>query len=445
MAETNDIPNERLLDYLYGELTEADAAAFEREVQESPELKAELDSFERTRGAARQALPDVEPSVGIANMLLHEAAQQARSVRQDEREGLWERMLGWFQPLMAHPGLSAAAALVLFVAVVGVVGVSRVSDEAARAPAAAAEASFDEGLAAGDLAAQPEPEAAYGAPPAAPELADLEEEAEAKAVAYGDDADGVVPLSADVGDGFAADAKGAGGRRSADLAGSKEESGLRRAGKNRRSRRDTAGEKQAPAPVAKRKKSRAKYDEPLKPLPQKAAPRSAPADKAGGVGQGQAAAEDDVVFADEAPAPVEAAPPRPRPTTSRSSAPRTQNGAPAAPAPGAIPSGTANDASAEAEVAQAEQRRERTSRQVRNEQTLAQLQTVSKRIKDKTQRCREVARLANNLRDRDVAFYKKRVATESGVRACSAAVTAERQRRVRSRQSNRAQPASEKN
>ena len=135
MADERDL---MLLDLLYGERVDddelddgADDSSDEvKKLGNYEDLQADLEAFSELRTLFR-ALPDEEPSPAVTSKLMHAAAlhapKSARAKASDE-SGEKRGFLGWlaglFQPIMTHPGLAAAASLVLIVAVTGTVYLS---------------------------------------------------------------------------------------------------------------------------------------------------------------------------------------------------------------------------------------------------------------------------------------------------------------------------------
>ena len=58
---------DRLMDYLYGEMVEAERRGFEEELARDPELRAELAALRESRGMLG-ALPDAQPEAGVRAM-----------------------------------------------------------------------------------------------------------------------------------------------------------------------------------------------------------------------------------------------------------------------------------------------------------------------------------------------------------------------------------------
>ena len=125
MLECKDIDGQ-MMDWLYDELDDTSSAPFAEHIDGCARCQTELDSLTRTRAALR-ALPDDDPSPGITQILLHEAAKRAPSKRAratsiaDDRDkpGALAWLFGWMKPALAHPGLAAFACLVLVAGVAG--------------------------------------------------------------------------------------------------------------------------------------------------------------------------------------------------------------------------------------------------------------------------------------------------------------------------------------
>jgi hypothetical protein len=123
---------EELLDLLYGELPPDEERAVRARVAGDPALSAELAELERVRQLVH-ALPEAEPPGRLSAQLLSQAAQLApRGEPAAERAGggLWARLRSWFEPVIAHPALSAAASLLLLAGVAGVL-IARGGDDMA--------------------------------------------------------------------------------------------------------------------------------------------------------------------------------------------------------------------------------------------------------------------------------------------------------------------------
>jgi hypothetical protein len=122
MADRHDI-DALLVDAAYGTLDADGRARLDAYLISHPQERAALDAMTATRARvreARAAAPDAEPSGGISALLLQEAARRAPA-RKPERAGsassgsgsLWSWLQSAMRPLVAHPALASAAALVL--------------------------------------------------------------------------------------------------------------------------------------------------------------------------------------------------------------------------------------------------------------------------------------------------------------------------------------------
>ncbi|HKA86267.1 MAG TPA: zf-HC2 domain-containing protein [Haliangiales bacterium] len=152
MMQCRDI-DELMVDFLYQELGEPQAKAFEEHVHDCARCEAELASLARTRQALR-AIPQLEPSPAVSARLLHEAARRAPKVA-EERVGILARLREFFAPLARHPAWVGAAASVLLVA--GLASVLTLRRDKGMAPAGVTTASkaepvrpADEGARAGE-------------------------------------------------------------------------------------------------------------------------------------------------------------------------------------------------------------------------------------------------------------------------------------------------------
>jgi hypothetical protein len=122
MADRHDI-DALLVDAAYGTLDADGRARLDAYLISHPQERAALDAMTATRARvreARAAAPDAEPSGGISALLLQEAARRAPA-RKAERAGtassgsgsIWSWLQSAMRPLVAHPALASAAALVL--------------------------------------------------------------------------------------------------------------------------------------------------------------------------------------------------------------------------------------------------------------------------------------------------------------------------------------------
>ncbi len=159
----------QLVDYLFDEMSDEDARAFEQAMSEDAALSAEVAGLEETLGVMRE-LEDEEPAKHLDALILATARQTAEAV-QEEREA--SSFFARFRKVLLTPafGLAAAASL----AVVAVVSVNVTSFMAE--PQSATEA-----VPPGVTASARSPDAPADAP--APEPKALEEAEDA--LAFGD-------------------------------------------------------------------------------------------------------------------------------------------------------------------------------------------------------------------------------------------------------------------
>ncbi len=93
---------ERIIDLIYGELPEEEEEQMRRELADSAELRAELDSYEDLLGQVRSAMPPEEPSPSVHDAIMEAARAAAenggerRSARRApdgaKRMGVWGRL-----------------------------------------------------------------------------------------------------------------------------------------------------------------------------------------------------------------------------------------------------------------------------------------------------------------------------------------------------------------
>ena len=105
--------DERVVDYIYGELEPADAARFEAEMALRPELAAEvreLQAVARLAAAGADPIPEPPESAVIEALT---AARTRCDELQDASPGLWERISAW----LLTPQLAGALTLVLIISV----------------------------------------------------------------------------------------------------------------------------------------------------------------------------------------------------------------------------------------------------------------------------------------------------------------------------------------
>jgi len=123
MVETHDI-DALLIGALYGELTPADEARLSAHLESHPADRSALDDLTRAREAVRDSqifAVQLDPPQAVSALLLQEAARRApkRVTRHDgstETEGWFARFVRTFA---SHPGVAAAAMLVVVVGVAG--------------------------------------------------------------------------------------------------------------------------------------------------------------------------------------------------------------------------------------------------------------------------------------------------------------------------------------
>jgi len=115
-----------MIDWLYQELDESMAASFEEHLAGCARCRAEVESLEQTREAVR-VLPELEPPSSVSAILLHEAAKRAPSparkpvvaVADEDSPGLFAWLGRLFTPIMQHPAAVAVATMVLVAGVAG--------------------------------------------------------------------------------------------------------------------------------------------------------------------------------------------------------------------------------------------------------------------------------------------------------------------------------------
>jgi hypothetical protein len=117
----------RLVDYLYGELSEEEANAFERNLESDPALSAELSGLEGALGVLRSA-GDVEPPPHLDSLILATARKTADELAEADQAGL----LRWLRRMLQNPiaGIAAAGSVALIVAVVTVPSMMMTGDRA---------------------------------------------------------------------------------------------------------------------------------------------------------------------------------------------------------------------------------------------------------------------------------------------------------------------------
>lgn len=177
---------ELLVELLYGE-RDAESADLDEQT------RSDLESLGELRALFR-AMPDEEPPNAVTAKLMAAAAQHARSApaaKQDESRGFFRWLADVFKPIMMHPGLAAAASLVLVAGVAGTLYVTGRADIAqpssSRGVSVEAKSTRDRPPKLDNTGAHQAPEPAdsealdvAGAGPAVAESAELERDLEQK-------------------------------------------------------------------------------------------------------------------------------------------------------------------------------------------------------------------------------------------------------------------------
>ncbi len=125
MSACNDI-DALMIDWLYEELDEVKSAEFDHHLAGCARCRSEVESLQQTRAAVRE-WPEVEPPSAVTAILLHEAAKHvpakrravAIAARDDDKPGLWAWLVGMMAPVVRHPAAAALATLVLVAGVAG--------------------------------------------------------------------------------------------------------------------------------------------------------------------------------------------------------------------------------------------------------------------------------------------------------------------------------------
>lgn len=106
----------RIVDHLYGELSEKEAREYERDLAADPAMAAEEESFESTLGLMRQ-LEDEEPPGHLDSLILARAREEAVTLA-EKNEGLG----AWLKKMIRKPafGLALAGSVAVVIAVVTV-------------------------------------------------------------------------------------------------------------------------------------------------------------------------------------------------------------------------------------------------------------------------------------------------------------------------------------
>jgi len=119
---TREQLEELVPDLLYGELDDERAEQVRAQLPES-ELDGKVAAYQRLRDAFH-SLPDEEPPPAISAQLLHAAAKQVEGKQRGRSAslggvGLWSKLRDWLSPVVMHPGLAAAASILVVGGVVG--------------------------------------------------------------------------------------------------------------------------------------------------------------------------------------------------------------------------------------------------------------------------------------------------------------------------------------
>lgn len=110
----------RLVDYLYDEMTDEEADAFERALESDPSLSSDLDGLEETLHVLR-SVEEEEPPAHLDALILASAREAAKALEEEaEQSGL----RGWIRKMFGSPiaGLIGAASVALVAAIVMVPG-----------------------------------------------------------------------------------------------------------------------------------------------------------------------------------------------------------------------------------------------------------------------------------------------------------------------------------
>jgi putative zinc finger protein len=140
--------DEKLLDYLYEELDEAERTALRSHVEGCARCKAEVESFGRVRSAVK-SVALAEPPPAVSAKLMYQASQRAR------RAGLRGVIVPLFQKMARHPVYAMAASFLVVGGVASVLWTSqdhRAMMQEAPVPTKAPEAAKPSEPTAGELA-----------------------------------------------------------------------------------------------------------------------------------------------------------------------------------------------------------------------------------------------------------------------------------------------------
>ncbi|HMF42033.1 MAG TPA: zf-HC2 domain-containing protein [Polyangia bacterium] len=123
MATNCEDVSARMMDLLYGELAADERATIEAHVAGCARCRSELDGFEKTRAAARQALDEAPPArvraaivKAAAEHLAAQAQPAARKPAGPDKASFWDRL----RAAWAFPTLATVGALAVFLVAKGV-------------------------------------------------------------------------------------------------------------------------------------------------------------------------------------------------------------------------------------------------------------------------------------------------------------------------------------
>lgn len=391
-----------MMDWLYQELAPSEADRVTAHVGGCARCTAEVDALRRTRAVFRDLAHD-EPPASVSAILLHEAARRAPAAGSARAEGsFFSRLLGWFQPVFAHPAAAAVATLVLVAGVAGTLYVRRGSELAeserparsASTPPSAASIELDPEVVPPSGAAEP------AAADPAPGAATTPEQPKDGYVADVLDAEGQAELRKQ------ADSKSLARRDRSD-----KNAGFAHAGDDDLDAWDAPKKKKAPAPTKPQTPAKTSR----KPAPEPMLEQSAKREMMRGGEAANAVSGADLADGRSSVGGLGSAPAAPTtaPTASASTSTRTPNDA---------------DASTEAYRPYRDQKK-LTAAEVK--WLSGQESKLSSAVKAK--RCRDAASIANDILDRNADYYTKRVAGSKTVQPCSWYVSDETRRRRVSR------------
>jgi hypothetical protein len=392
MLECRDIDG-LMMDWLYEELEPARHQEVSQHIDGCTRCAAELSGFQRARSAFRELATD-EPSAAVSAILLHEAARRAPARARAAAAGEGG-LAGWlgnlFGAMFAHPGLAAAASLVLVAGVAGTLYLRKGDD----------------------MMARPSAEVARTAPAGG---------AASTAAAGAEAPDQAAPTAAGAADDFVAFAPPAELEPSADPA--RREVAAEQAGRSAElldeQRADALKKKAARAEKGDLERKLAVTDrsrQPVASVTSGADPLIASDEEANARGAFSSAVGDAPTSRGRGGADVAQKP------TDKGVAP---------PPGGRAQTGGAAPADADAERGAFRPYRESDVRDGKDAGWLRE-QEASLGAAVKQKRCRDAAAIANDILDRDPEYYTARLAGSKEVADCRWYVSDERKRRVESR------------